>query len=138
VSHGLREYRAAQLRTMRTRPSSLCVPYHYVTGPLPRVAEPADCEGEGAEGGNKDWTCGLSKKEVEAIAEHEHMLEIAAAGMARCLLKAPHGAAKIRDMIRDDIGEALSRNDKDRASEKLMVLRHFLDTHLLEARKEQL
>jgi hypothetical protein len=66
------------------------------------------------------------------------MLEIAAAGMARCLLKAPHGAAKIRDMIRDDIGEALSRNDKDRASEKLMVLRHFLDTHLLEARKEQL
>jgi hypothetical protein len=57
--------------------------------------------------------------------------------MARYLLKEPHGAAKIRDMILDDIREALSRNDKDRASELLMVLRHFLDTHP-EARKEQL
>jgi hypothetical protein len=80
--------------------------------------------------------CGLSKEEVAAIAEHEHVPEIAAAGMARYLLKEPHGAEKIRDMIRDDIHEALSRNDKDRASELLMVLRHFLDTHP-EARKEQ-
>jgi hypothetical protein len=77
--------------------------------------------------------CGLSKEEVAAIAEHEHVPEIAAAGMARYLLKEPH---KIRDMIRDDIHQALSRNDKDRASELLMVLRHFLDTHP-EARKEQ-
>ena len=32
-------------------------------------------------------------------------------------------------MIRDDIHEALSRGDKDHASELLMVLRHFLATH---------
>ena len=37
--------------------------------------------------------------------------------------------AKIRDMIRDDIHDALSRGDKDRASELLMVLWHFLGTH---------
>jgi hypothetical protein len=61
--------------------------------------------------------------------------EIAAAAIARYLLKEPHGTEKIRDMIRDDIHEALKRDDKDHASELLMVLRHFLDTHP-EARKK--
>ena len=49
--------------------------------------------------------------------------------MARYLLKEPHGAEKIRDMMRDDIHAALARNEKEHASELLMVLRHFLDTH---------
>ena len=78
--------------------------------------------------------CGLSRQEVMAIAEHEHVPEIAAAAMARYLLKEPHGAEKIRDMMRDDIHNALSRGDLDHASQLLMVLRHFLDTHP-EARK---
>jgi hypothetical protein len=73
--------------------------------------------------------CGLTEQEVLAIAEHEHVPEIAAAAIARYLLKEPHGAGKIRDMMRDDIHEALNRGDKDHASELLMVLRHFLDTH---------
>jgi hypothetical protein len=73
--------------------------------------------------------CGLTEQEVKAIAEHEHMPEIAAAAMAKYLLKEPHGAEKIRDMIRDDIHAALQRDDKDHASKLLMVLRHFLDVH---------
>src|SRR5262245_49468460 len=73
--------------------------------------------------------CGLTEAEVLAIAEHEHVPEIAAAAIGRYLLKEPNGAEKIRDMIRDDIHNALSRGDKDHASELLMVLRHFLDTH---------
>jgi hypothetical protein len=32
--------------------------------------------------------------------------------MAKHLLKEPHGAEKIRDMIRDDIREALKRDDR--------------------------
>jgi hypothetical protein len=32
-------------------------------------------------------------------------------------------------MMRDDIHDALSRGDKEHASELLMVLRHFLATH---------
>jgi hypothetical protein len=79
--------------------------------------------------------CGLTQQEVKAIAEHEHMPEIAAAARAKYLLKEPHGAEKIRDMIRDDIHEALQRDDKDHASELFMVLRHFLDAHP-EARRE--
>jgi hypothetical protein len=73
--------------------------------------------------------CGLTEQEVMAIAEHEHVPEIAAAAMGRYLLKEPEGAERIRDMIRDDIHEALNRDDKDHASELLMVLRHFLATH---------
>ena len=73
--------------------------------------------------------CGLSKQEVMAIAEHEHVPEIAAAAMARYLLKEPHGAEKIRDMIRDDIREALKRNDRDHAREPFMTLRRFLHVH---------
>jgi hypothetical protein len=50
--------------------------------------------------------CGLTEQEVMAIAEHEHVPEIAAASIARYLLKKPDGAERIRDMIRDDIHEA--------------------------------
>lgn len=73
--------------------------------------------------------CGLTEQEVQAIAEHEHVPEIAAAAMGRYLLKKPNGAEQIRDMLRDDIHEALSRDDAEHASELLMVLRHFLAEH---------
>jgi hypothetical protein len=73
--------------------------------------------------------CGLSEKEVLAIAEHEHVPEIAAAAIGRYLLKEPNGPGKIRDMMRDDIHDALSRGDSDHASELLMILRHFVATH---------
>jgi hypothetical protein len=72
---------------------------------------------------------GLTEQEVMAIAEHEHVPEIAAAAIGRYLLKKPKGPEKIRDMIRDDIHDALGRGDKDHASELLMTLRHFLATH---------
>jgi hypothetical protein len=45
--------------------------------------------------------CGLTEKEVLAVAEHEHVPEIAAAAIGRYLLKEPNGAQKIRDMMRD-------------------------------------
>lgn len=73
--------------------------------------------------------CGLNEQEVMAIAEHEHVPEIAAAAIGRYLLKKPGGTEKIGDMMRDDIHEALGRGDTAHASELLMVLRHFLDTH---------
>jgi len=43
--------------------------------------------------------CGLTEQEVMAIAEHEHVPEIAAAAMGRYLLKKPNGAEQIRNMI---------------------------------------
>ena len=57
------------------------------------------------------------------------MSPIAAAAMGWYLLEKPGGPRQIRDMMRDDINEAIARGDKGHASELVMVLRHFLDTH---------
>lgn len=73
--------------------------------------------------------CGLSEEEVLAVAEHEHIPEMAAAALAQYLLGQAHGTEKIRDMLRDDIRAALARGDRQHARELFMVLRHFLSTH---------
>jgi hypothetical protein len=46
---------------------------------------------------------GLSEAQLLAIAEHEHLPEIAATALAQYLSKQEHGIEKIRDMIVDDI-----------------------------------
>jgi DNA repair protein RadC len=50
--------------------------------------------------------CGLTEQEVLAIAEHEHVPEMAATALAQYLLKQEHGIDQIRDMIVHDIRQA--------------------------------
>jgi hypothetical protein len=45
--------------------------------------------------------CGLTEEEVLAIAEHEHLPEIAATALAQYLLSQAHGPEMVRDMIVD-------------------------------------
>jgi DNA repair protein RadC len=73
--------------------------------------------------------CGLSEEEVLAIAEHEHIPEIAAAALGRYLLEQSHGAERIRDMIVDDIKTAALHGNAEHAKELVMALRHFLTEH---------
>jgi len=73
--------------------------------------------------------CGLTEAEVLALAEHEHVPEIVAAGLAAQLLKQRHGAEKLRVMIVEDIRAALDRGDRRHAHELFAALRHFLSTH---------
>jgi hypothetical protein len=73
--------------------------------------------------------CGLTKEEVDAIAEHEHLPEIAAATLARYLLGHCHGSDEIRRMILDDFREALRIGDTRHAGELASALRHFLAGH---------
>ena len=73
--------------------------------------------------------CGLTKEEVHAIAEHEHVPEIVAAALASDLLCRANGCDRIEDMIRDDIRQALHRHDVPHARELLSVLLHFARTH---------
>jgi hypothetical protein len=73
--------------------------------------------------------CGLSEAEVLAIAEHEHVPEIAATALGEYLLKQRRGIDKIHCMIVEDIHAALHRGDRKHASELFAVLRHFLETH---------
>lgn len=71
---------------------------------------------------------GLSEAEVLAIAEHEHVPEIAAAALAECLLE-QHGEDKIHTMIVEDIRDAMRRGDRAHAHELFSALRHFMETH---------
>ena len=73
--------------------------------------------------------CGLDENEVAAIAEHEHIPEIAAAALASYLLNKPHGGEAIRTMIIDDIRKALDEGHIKHAAELFMALRHFLEQH---------
>ena len=73
--------------------------------------------------------CGLTEQEVLAIAEHEHIPEIAATSLAEYLSHQEHGAEKVRDMIVDDIRASQARNDKEHVVTLLHVLHHFLRTH---------
>lgn len=73
--------------------------------------------------------CGLTEAEVLAIAEHEHVPEIAAAALAEHLLKQRRGPDTIHRMIVEDIRAALQRGDRKHACELFAALRHFLETH---------
>ena len=52
--------------------------------------------------------CGLSEEEVLAIAEHEHIPEIAATELAEYLLMTEHGTERICAIIVDDIRAAIA------------------------------
>ena len=73
--------------------------------------------------------CGLTEEEVLAVAEHEHLPEIAATALAQYLLSQKHGVEKVRDMIVDDIRDSQHCGDKDHVMTLLHVLHHFLKTH---------
>ena len=81
--------------------------------------------------------CVVTEEEVLAIAEHEHLPEIAAAALAAYLLSQKHGSEKVLDMIVDDIRQAqFGKGDKEHVLTLLHVLHHFLKTHP-EARPSQ-
>jgi hypothetical protein len=74
--------------------------------------------------------CGLTEEEVLAIAEHEHLPEIAATALAQYLLSLERGTVKVRDMIVDDIRHAqLNGGNKEHVLTLLHVLHHFLKMH---------
>jgi len=73
--------------------------------------------------------CGLDREEIAAVAEHEHVPEIAAAALANYLLHRSGGKSEIREMLVDDIRAALANNRLGHATELLMALRHFMSEH---------
>ena len=72
---------------------------------------------------------GLTEEEILAIAEHEHVPEVIACGLASYLAGKDHGLDDVRDMIIDDIREAQSHENPAHAQELLHVLHHFLRSH---------
>ena len=73
--------------------------------------------------------CDLSEDEIRAIAEHEHLAEIAALELGQYLIHAPDGDLKIRRMILDDIAAAEARGDFAHALALKATMKHFIETH---------
>lgn len=73
--------------------------------------------------------CGLDRSEIAALAEHEHLPEVAAAALASYLLHKAGGEKEIRRMLMEDIRAALDGNDIRHATDLLMALQHFLNEH---------
>lgn len=73
--------------------------------------------------------CGLDTKQIAAIAEHEHVPEIAATALANYLLHKAGGEKQILRMLVDDIHVALDQNRLKHATELFMALRHFVNHH---------
>jgi hypothetical protein len=71
----------------------------------------------------------LTDEEVSAIAEHEHVPRMIAAEFGNYLIQTPDGVPAIRRIVLDDIANAETRDDGDRALKLRLVLWHFLDTH---------
>ena len=73
--------------------------------------------------------CGLTKDEVLALAEHEHIPEILAAALAQHLLDQSEGCRRIGAMIADDVIFASARGDRQHAEELRVTLHEFVTTH---------
>ena len=73
--------------------------------------------------------CGLTKDEVLALAEHEHIPEISAAALAHHLLAQSEGYRRIGAMIADDVTFASARGDQQHAEELRATLHQFVTTN---------
>ncbi len=72
---------------------------------------------------------GLTQEEILALAEHEHVPESIACGLASYLSHQTKGEDSVRDMIIDDIRCAQAQKDRRHVIELLNVLHHFLRSH---------
>lgn len=64
-----------------------------------------------------------------AIAQHEHIPEIAAAELGNYLVHTPEGEMRIKAIIRDDIAEARVRGDRAHELALKLMLRNFVLQH---------
>lgn len=71
----------------------------------------------------------LTRAEIDALAEHEHLTTFNAALMGDYLMHAHHGPQKVHEMICDDIRQALHADDVPHAQALFAVLRRFLLDH---------
>ncbi len=75
-----------------------------------------------------DLVC-LTRAEIAAIAEHEHLADVQAAELGESLMHIHHGPQRVQQMICDDIRNALHAEDLARARALLKTLKAFLEAH---------
>ena len=72
---------------------------------------------------------GLDEEEILAIAEHEHIPEMAALEMGNYLIHTHTGEKRVKAMIRDDIRLAEDEGRPERVAMLKLVLKHYLEHH---------
>ncbi len=75
-----------------------------------------------------DMTC-LTRAQIDAISEHEHIDMVAAAEMGEYLMHIHHGPQKVQQMICEDIAVALHADDLQAARGLYKALKSFLVDH---------
>jgi hypothetical protein len=73
--------------------------------------------------------CELSEDEVLAIAQHEHIPEMAAVQLGNYLVHTSEGEMRIKSIIRDDLDEARATGDRARELALKLLLRNFVVQH---------
>ena len=73
--------------------------------------------------------CGLSEDEVLAIAEHEHIPELAAAELGNYLVQTPEGELRVKRIIHDDIARAQACGNRVQELALKLVLRNYVQGH---------
>lgn len=71
----------------------------------------------------------LTREEIAAIAEHDHIPEEDAALMGDYLMHIQHGPQHVQTMICEDIREALHADNLDHAKALYAVLHRFVSDH---------
>jgi len=71
----------------------------------------------------------LTEEEILAIAEHEHIPEMAALELGNYLIQTPSGERRIKRMIVDDLDAARRAGDSARVLALKLCLRHYLEHH---------
>ena len=71
----------------------------------------------------------LTEAEILAIAEHEHIPEMAAIELGNYLVHTPTGEKRIKAMIVDDLDAARREGDLRRVLALKLCLKHYLEKH---------
>jgi len=75
--------------------------------------------------------CDLSRGEVEAIAEHEHVPLAVAAEMSDYLLSSPEGVCRLHAMIANNMERAMKAGRVQHARDLASTYMHLQRTHPL-------
>ncbi|QJF52367.1 hypothetical protein [Roseobacter ponti] len=71
----------------------------------------------------------LTRAEIDALAEHEHVTAYDATLMGNYMMKVHHGPQRVNEMICEDIRAALHDGNAVHAHELFAVLRGFIAEH---------
>lgn len=73
--------------------------------------------------------CSLTRKEIDAVAEHDHIGGVNAVLLAEYTINLHHGPQHVQQILCEDIREALNAENAPRARELFSVLRHYMTEH---------